>query len=137
MPNKERLRLWVQALRDPNLVQGFGCLAQRQTEDEPWQQCCLDVACQVAIANGLRLIQKTSEVRTRGHMRTYTATNHPNDFSSVLLPFAVLEWYELSGETGVSLDGVTAAELNDERMMTFVQIADIIETHFKLDETGE
>lgn len=137
MPNKERLRLWVQALRDPNLVQGFGCLAQRKTEDEPWQQCCLDVACQVAIANGLRLIQKTSVLLTGGHMRIYTATNHPNDFSSLLLPFAVLEWYELSGETGVSLGGVTAAELNDNRLLAFTEIADIIETHFKLDETGE
>jgi len=134
MPNKDRLRLWVAALRDPNLVQGHGCLAQRRSEDEPWQQCCLGVACEVAIAKGLPLLRKTVENRMRGFVRAY-AVEGAESFDTLVLPPAVLEWYGLPQRIReVDLGTDLAVELNDESRLTFAEIADIIEEHFQLNE---
>lgn len=147
-PNKERLRLWADALRNPELVQGHGQLAWRPGPDEPWRQCCLDVMCQVAIAHGLPLHEEVIEGDTnlrgdRGEGRRYYMDGYvpsgeelEDDEKSTLLPIRpVLGWYGLRGERNVTLGlhgETSASDLNDSCRYGFSQIADAVEEYFGL-----
>lgn len=128
MVNKERVALWVQALRDPDLIQGLEALATRENETCPWEQCCLDVACQVAKANGLPL---TEVILT--YQRGY---NQGDDVEVHVLPHTVRDWYGFN-ETYVKLyhqgQATFATELNDDERLTFDQIADVIEQTYLRD----
>jgi hypothetical protein len=141
MVNRERIRLWEQALRDPNLVQGRGHLAQQVVVDGPWMQCCLDVACQVAIREGLELemvvaspfSQEKGVIKKRGYVRQDPLFEGQNEFS--VLPFAVQEWYGLkSREVELNFEDATATAtfLNDSAKFSFTEIADVICETFDL-----
>lgn len=141
--NKERVALWEQALRDPALRQGHGCLARRLTSDEnePWQQCCLDVACRVAMANGVVLqeivkVTDDPEVVKRG----YSDGSPGTEFS--VLPPVVRDWYGLPGSwvpLVVPVFGeMNATNVNDELKLPFAQIADLIKaTYLEGEDSGE
>lgn len=141
MVNKERVRLWVDALRNPELIQGFELLAKRSGPDEPWEQCCLDVATQVAMDNGVEL-----EVRIVNHIdridrqqkRVYVDRDGHSFFNTTSLPPTVMEWYGVTGRSveGLMYEGLTfsAVQLNDELKLTFLQIADVLEQNFLSDE---
>ena len=54
--NKERIKLWVDALRSGDYQQGFRAMSRIKTEGgDSFVNCCLGVACEVAMANGLEL----------------------------------------------------------------------------------
>lgn len=147
-PNKERLRLWSEALRNPELIQGRGQLAWRPDADKPWQQCCLDVMCQVAIAHGLPLREAVisgdrNSQNAIGEARGYYMDGYvpsdeelDDDEKSTLLPIRpVLGWYGLQGELTVTLGlhgETSAADLNDSARYNFSQIADAIDEYFDL-----
>jgi hypothetical protein len=141
MVNKERIRLWEQALRNPKLIQGQGRLAARDTPDDPWRQCCLDVACQVAIREGLELEVSIQSIglyalesgEKRGYRDGYLSV-----FNFGNLTPAVQEWYGLDSASVMlrhAGQGVSAAVLNDAYELPFPEIADVICETFQLNES--
>lgn len=55
--NVERNQMWADALRSGNYTQGTSYLRIPQNDGESFTYCCLGVATEVAIANGLDLGQ--------------------------------------------------------------------------------
>lgn len=51
-PNRERIKLWVDALRSGKFTQGRGRLYRRET------YCCLGVACELAVQAGVPVERK-------------------------------------------------------------------------------
>lgn len=133
MVNKERVTLWVDALLDPTLVQGQSRLAYRDNEGGPWKQCCLDVACQVAKANGLELKEvivgySHGGWAKRGYWEP-DSTNYTN------LPLQVMDWYGFdTTEVVLDDDGRSAVSLNDSEGRAFPEISAILRAHFLKDQ---
>ena len=115
MPNKENIRKWVVALRSGEYQQGHSTL-YNATNDT---YCCLGVACEVALANGIELPKRMVGVRT-----------FYND-NSADLPIKVVNWLGLTANDPMLLtssdDENTAIGLNDSKRYTFNHIADAIE----------
>lgn len=138
MVNKERVTLWVDALLDPTLVQGEGRLASRDNDNEPWKQCCLDVACRVAMANGLELEEVIvrhpggNKWTKRGYVEGPGVTNYAS------LPLQVMDWYNFD-TTEVFLNDAVVVErsaitLNDSEKRTFPEISAILRARFLEDQ---
>lgn len=130
VPNVERIALWEQALRNPELVQGRNMLALR-SGDGPWRQCCLDVACRVAMEHGVELAE-VYESYKGGESRGYkVGDGRVFDRQFNILPPVVRDWF---GFTNVWVmlnyprhgNHLSATELNDDEMLTFPEIADLI-----------
>jgi hypothetical protein len=133
-----RIGLWTAALRSGKYAQGVGHLAHLD-EDGKVYYCCLGVACEVAIDNGLDLPVKTlysDGMPIRGY----------NEQTSIL-PDAVADWYGFAKDPyndtdpnnpavhyvwddGHEEDGVCLTSLNDEEGATFEQIANAISRTF-------
>lgn len=108
--NTERVKLWIDALRSGEYTQ---IKSQLGRDGEGY--CCLGVACEVAIQNGLdieRVVQSNGTIDFDGERGELTDT--------------VAEWYGFDGN-GVELEDTTAISLNDDDEYTFVQIADKVE----------
>lgn len=141
-PNRERIALWVKELRNPDLVQANGILAQSDKPDGPWRQCCLDVACRVAMDNGLELkehIRVPSEgdpFYSRGYETGGDPDSYGEDVTYSILPPAVRDWYGFDSKwVGVKLgdQGWDATVLNDDLRLTFSKIADAVEATYLQD----
>lgn len=137
MVNKERIQLWVDALRSGEYRQATGALQAIPKgwaigEDEKGY-CCLGVACEVAL-------------------RTDPDSLHPDlwpaesqslvDYWGNLahLPPEVVDWYGLPSPDPMlpylkptdddEMASMSAAELNDDYDFDFSEIADAIELQF-------
>lgn len=130
VPNKENLRLWVQALRSGKFTQGRHRLKSLIRGEESY--CCLGVACELALAHGVQM------------------TVHPTGIRSVWfdgnggdLPEAVQKWLGVYDSDPVLMESadtgeiITAIQANDSFEWTFNQIADAIEARFKLAATED
>lgn len=152
-PNKERLRLWSEALRSGEYLQTKDILRTTpvpgDTTADKFAYCCLGVACEVAIKNGLTLDFDPYE-----HFQT--------------LPGPVAEWFGITSEDGAvnhseytdenddpvmeynpSLasaeevgkdpltypEGMWASALNDDEDWNFIQIADAVDRKWNLRDT--
>lgn len=102
-------KLWVEALRSGKYKQVTDALENRHG------QCCLGVACRVAIDNGLAL-----RVNADGAV-TYFGDD------TAELPRAVKEWLGLATSYGRFDDLTSLVALNDNGS-SFDMIADIIES---------
>lgn len=133
-PDKGRLRLWVAALRSGQYRQAKGALVKRV--DGAISYCCLGVACEVAIANGLKV--EVAERETEGGLgpaRSY-------DYEHTLLPGSVRKFYGLEdSDPYLPLDPTDedssvnlASSLNDDHDFSFEEIAEVIEYAFDLKE---
>lgn len=119
MPNKENIRKLVDELRSGNRVQGFGTLEYTDT-DGVTKNCCLGVACRVAMANGVNLIAALGTTMT---IRPNELVNRvkflePGGGSENYLPQAVEEFFGFeSADPIILVDGVPrhAANVNDEQ----------------------
>ena len=128
--NKERLILWVDALRSGQYEQ----TDKRLKRDGKY--CCLGVACEVAVANGLEL-----------DIRPF----FEDSIGDENLPIEVSRWFGFDGDTQDPLLGnyntmdpededydadwrqdVLATEANDELLWSFERIADALENHYEL-----
>lgn len=152
-PNKDALRQWVAALREPDRIQGPNRLCSIRP-DGTKRQCCLDVLAEVAMNNGVPVtlaevphlygVQHQYAWRNGGYTRTTTK----------LLPEPVSRWAGFSSDnplvgnqpiepyraeaTGVPANGdVTASAANDILSWTFIQIADSIEAFYGLLDADE
>jgi len=108
----ENAKKWVAALRSGEYKQ-----IQNRLGD-PNGHCCLGVACEVAIENGVPL---KKELQASGFYR------YGNDRAS--LPAIVQTWLGLASDSGVyNLEDRSLIVDNDSREYTFAQIADTIES---------
>lgn len=110
MVNKERVKLLVDALRSGEYKQGRGHLTKGDYD------CCLGVACKVAIKNGVDL-----RVSAYGdQIVTYDGTG-------AMLPHSAFTWYGFTSADPIITIGdrtTSAAGHNDEHNTPFDKIAD-------------
>ena len=122
-PNKERIKLWVEALESGKFRQCQNVLT-RIAENGGRSHCCLGVAVVVAMSNDLELTEEVVD-----NIVEYADVE--GNVSSTVLPDAVVEWYglaEVSPEllAGYDEDGeysVEATEMNDGKCASFTEIA--------------
>lgn len=127
--NKERVRKFVAALRSGKFQQGAEYLGLHHTYTDKDTYCCLGVACEVAIAEGLKL-EKV------GNRNAYEYNGERYG-----LPGAVMYWYgfstpnpAFSDKTGFGLYPANATVANDIKHYDFYKIADLFEQTY-LNET--
>jgi hypothetical protein len=101
MINKERVQLLVQALRSGDYTQTTGALC-RVADNGTKSYCCLGVACEIAIANGLPL--------TLSDNRDSRSPTIQFDGCGGYLPDSVRYWYGFDANN--PLISVAAAEVN-------------------------
>ncbi len=124
---------WVEELKSGKWNQTIGRLCRDTKQGEAY--CCLGVACEVAIANGVEIEKKKEPLsadETLGGVRSIVY--YGEDASS--LPTEVQRWLglknpnggfytEYTDKDGYKISGLIGA--NDEMRYTFTQIADLIE----------
>jgi len=116
--NADAKRLWVEALRSGDYQQGQGALSTLSSDGGGTRFCCLGVACEVAIANGVPVEKKSTP---SGSFSSYNA--HVS-----FLPPAVAEWLGIDDAPTVIVNSRRRAldALNDGGR-SFDAIADLIE----------
>lgn len=112
-------KLWIDALRSGKYKQGKGYLNKENKEF-----CCLGVACENAIENGLDLKKHL--------MRAFIEPNYPivafygEDLANGTLPKEMCEWLNIE-PFGLFRDKTNLVRMNDDGK-TFNEIADAIES---------
>lgn len=114
IPNPERIQLWVNELETTDRAQGTHYLRR----DDSY--CCLGIACEVAIANGVNV-----EVTKANNVYHY-------DGIVDIMPPEVADWYGLNRNPLIGIEpdgcdcctGISAIRVNDELGWNFKQIAD-------------
>ena len=152
-----RRALWVQALREEGRVQNICYLERLNEEGAVVGQCCLGVACEIAIKDGLDLKVGRKTFATLGRDKPYQTTRGVTTYNGEqsLPPCKLIEWLGLSSQyVFVNLspyDGngereeqdaffsealglgsnflhlTTLIWLNDSQMLSFAQIAELVE----------
>lgn len=115
--NKERVQLLVNALRSGEFRQGAGALRRGNF------YCCLGVATEVALRNGLQLTE------------TEKNRNYPWDQSYQVMCEPVYQWFGFTTGNptlaGVRLrDFDAASHWNDDLQVEFPEIADMFENTY-------
>lgn len=132
--DKGRVKLLVNALRDPEQRQASGKLGSERG------YCCLGVACEVAIANGLDLYREELPEAAAGDFMV----RYGDDLNAMTLPWAVAEWYgfaevdpylRLDGKMEGKMEG-KATFANDSLGMTLKSIGDAFEATYLSDEAA-
>jgi|SRR5207247_10631804 len=91
MAIKERIALWADALDSGEFEQGQSAL-EIIKKDGTKENCCMGVACRVAMRNGLELHTET-KFDDSVEMTWFSAGSTYNAGSSTYLPQAVMDWY--------------------------------------------
>jgi hypothetical protein len=130
IPNKERIKLWLDALVSGEFGQGTGFLRQG-----PNEYCCLGVACVVANRNGGPYDGRIDDVRNGGHPRFKT-----NEWYGVALSGVNFTRKELGiGDDHPRLENegdlIGAISLNDGAKWSFRQIAEAFAKKFDIEIT--
>lgn len=138
-PNLPRIRLLIDALRSGNFKQGTGSLESWEINEDGRvnpRNCCLGVACRVALQNGLDL-----------DVSIWSATPEITMFDGEVgyLPSSVVDWYgfsnmnpalktpdlEFSLMCASTLNDSQQKNFNDSRQKNFDEIAHYFElTYF-------
>jgi hypothetical protein len=122
VPNSN-VKLWTDALRSGEYKQTRGALKNQHG------YCCLGVACDIALKNGVEIV--VTESHSVGDIPGFTFYNG----HSVGLPDVVRDFFGLRDrygkfeESDISVQDL--ANLNDSRNLTFEQIADVIDSNPK------
>ncbi|MER7445061.1 hypothetical protein [Micromonospora avicenniae] len=117
---KTPFAMWLDALRSGDYQQANGVLRDGDAF------CCLGVGCDLAVKNGV-----IPEPMFTGARYVYGIPGE--DMNGWTLPRAVQEWLGLNAPNpDITVDGYTSdvAWHNDERGLTFAQIADALEAAF-------
>lgn len=119
--DKGRVRLLVDALRSGEFTQTTGTLKMVQPTGEA-AHCCLGVACEVAIRNGLDI-----PVTFGAESDSWGSVSFDGELS--LMPPSVYQWFGFTyGDPW--LNGSRATKLNDGVKWDFGMIADAFEQEF-------
>jgi hypothetical protein len=147
---RTRMRSFVHALRTTRRKQGTGMLHyidQDVNGKKQHRYCCLGIACEVAIKDGLNLEKvKIGGVDRDASIGYQAPANNNYAYSTSVLPEVVQQWYgvnaldpdlnvrDLPKAKGHSYEfargWATASSLNDSGGWTFKQIADAFEQTF-------
>lgn len=124
--NKERVALLVEALKSGDYEQGTGYL------NKDGKYCCLGVACEVAIANGLAISREEGTLWTDSIIVAY-------DHERAYLPTSVAFWYGFTNktifdeeypnanpyiETPQGGEMMTATDANDRHRLSLAEIGE-------------
>lgn len=146
------IRKWIENLRSGQFTQGQGALHVKGENGEPDKFCCLGIACQIAVKEGIlpepKLRQHAINTDLNGqdeaiHIEAYAYhTITPTTQTFGVLPLTLATFLNVSNDPNVNLkyvehfknrkhfkDHATLSELNDEGL-TFEQLATIIENNF-------
>lgn len=116
----EHRKLWVEALRSGKYTQCKNMLCNGKGH------CCLGVACEVAIENGLEVKKQEGYDSEEGFNPTPGEFYY--DMDSETLPGPVRNWLGLSSNCGTLISGPRDLTVcNDNLEMSFDKIADLIE----------
>lgn len=134
--NKERVQLLVDALRSGEFFQLPGSLRGEIKGREG--HCCLGVATEIALRNGLELPQVDAVADEYGDLPEEAM--FPWDMSEQVMCGPVYRWYgfpegdpDLFDESG---DSNSAASWNDDLGADFNQIADMFESTYIRETTS-
>ena len=152
--NKEAVRLWVDALRSGKYEQAhYQLFAADVVKDDgtlDGRFCCLGVACEVAIANEVPGLKRTSASDVvEGY---YSAGSKTDGLMASALPPEVVTWLGLEGadandpivktyapgenhgRNGLVAESDRLSILNDQYKWDFDRIADVIEKNWLTEE---
>lgn len=164
-PNPERIELWAKALESGKYAKATGTLRRVKPPDlsrpefknehpqsiKEWSTigyCCLGVACEVAIENGLVLEREVDDMGVHGVVERFRTPGGDEDdenaWQSSFLPGPVVRWFGLDSMSPVVtymvLDPfeaepdqetvISLATLNDNSDRTFPEIAAIVRENF-------
>jgi hypothetical protein len=115
----DNAKLWVEALRSGKYRQGTGYLTQIRDGQE--FDCCLGVACKVAIENGVQFEPRQVVKRSAIMSSVQYGPCGGN------LPWPVQRWLGVNTSMGLYQGGSLYGQ-NDSMGKTFAEIADIIES---------
>lgn len=143
MINQDHLALFLAALRSDRFKQGTGHLTQNPGTPEE-ENCCLGVGCIVGMENGLKLEHWDGD-GLRYYLADGTEPDADGTFSTEdfhnaeALPQLAYEWYGFPDadpdiliplddngnyNTNGTMERVTASTANDDKGLTFAEIAD-------------
>jgi len=134
-PNKERITLWVNALKSGKYTQTKNTLHY-----EGKGFCCLGVACEVAIDNGLPIPRTTNN---GGFLNCAPDNAVFYDGEHEVLPESVAEWFGIDTSPRVILvidedeELRDVVELNDGGYYTFKELAEFIRDTFGIAPEGK
>lgn len=122
MANETNIRKWVEALESGDYRQGYNML-----RDPRGAYCCLGVACEVAIANGVNIVGKPGAFNVLQQEATYVYGGNEG-WTSSALPDPVRDWLGLTSTTpliayGRSHESIGAVKANDVLRWSFMDIA--------------
>lgn len=117
MANRENIRKWVDALRSGNYRQGVDTLKAVMSSDGVPSYCCLGVACELALHEGI-----VTQNIIRGH------SGFGEERNTGSLPTEVQQWLGIYSDNPY-IPGIdeTLLCLNDVVQLDFLLIADLIE----------
>lgn len=147
-PNIARILLWVEALESGDRKQSTGKLTRVDANNENPSHCCLGVATEVALENGLEGVEGHLILENSVWMREYcwiTAIGREVGEKN-WMPTPVIKWLglddndirlpvERGSDAAVNSDSngeIPASLLNDKYGFTFTQIAAAIRAKFGL-----
>lgn len=133
--NRERGALWVDGLLGGEFEQARGSFVEVEVVGDggKWRHCCLAVAMEVAVRNGLDTVRfgdGGAVLRRYDEVKHGFLDDYDHDVIDGItwiswddgdLPPEVADWYGLSSNP--ELDGETAIQRNDEIKNDFEQIA--------------
>lgn len=125
-PNKKNIQLWVDALRSGKYRQGAGKLKKFNPKSKHYHYCCLGVACDVAIKNGLNLDTYTNKTVNNDRYVSFEG-------GASFLGFSMMKWLGLYFiDPVVPYEGqhIGLSTLNDNYLLKFKQLADLIEKEY-------
>jgi len=125
-PNAKK---WVEALRSGRFQQGTRALTMIAADGKEFD-CCLGVACKVAIENGLKIKVSKSTRTSAGNTDMCALILYGELQRYGVLPLEVREWLGLNQSDGMYMaDGIERYLTHENDVgATFAEIADIVES---------
>jgi hypothetical protein len=117
----DNAKKWIVALRSGEYKQVKGVLTRIGLTGQIEGHCCLGVACEVALANNVKIKKTTNPMSSK--------VFYDNEGS--YLPETVKVWLGISHKTGAYLDKSGCPEdlaLQNDMGLSFEKIADLIES---------
>lgn len=136
VPDKQNMRLWRDGLLSGEFEQGRGSL--RQIEAGKYKYCCLGVATEIALRNGMVLSELDQKLMEKYGFQDVWACE------TAVLSTSVMKWLNIKDvdpvidahDTDLDAD-VCASAANDDLDWNFQRIAAGLTKRYKLDEDDE